>query len=105
MLNLSNCLRYDRFLKVIDVSGNFITESSLRHFLKHSLQENNSLISFVASKNPGLNDKMKKKIALCLLKNIEYIRNQGIDIKPEWIKKESIMFKIPKRIMDTLSIM
>ena len=105
MLNLSNCLRYDRFLKVIDVSGNFITESSLRHFLKHSLQENNSLISFVASKNPGLNDKMKKKIALCLLKNIEYIRNQGIDIKPEWIKKESIMFKIPKRIMDTLGIM
>lgn len=48
---------------------------------------------------------MKKKIALCLLKNIEYIRNQGIDIKPEWIKKESIMFKIPKRIMDTLGIM
>ncbi len=24
MLNLSNCLRYDRFIKVIDVSGNFI---------------------------------------------------------------------------------
>jgi hypothetical protein len=105
MVNLSNCLRYDRFLKVIDVSGNFISESSLRHFLKHSLQENNTLISFVANKNPGINDKFKKKIALCLLKNIENIRNQGIDIKPEWIRKENLMFKIPKRIMDTIGIM
>lgn len=73
--------------------------------MKHSLQENNSLISFVASKNPGLSDKFKKKIALCLLKNIESLRNQGIDIKPEWIRKENLMFKIPKRIMDTLGIM
>lgn len=54
--------------------------------------------------NPGLSDKFRKQIALCLLKNIDCQRTLGIDLKPHWIRKESLMFKIPKRILNEIGL-
>lgn len=96
---LSNTLRYDRFIKVIDISFNLASEEQLKHFIKHSLKENTSLVSFVASRNPGFTEKIKKQIALCLLKNIDNFRTTGVEIKDEWIKQENLTFKIPDRIL------
>ena len=101
---LSNCLRYDRFLRVLDISFNSASEQSLKHLIKYSLIENTTLVSLSAMGNPGLIDKFKKKIAMCLLKNIESAKNQGVEIKPEWIKSENLTFKVPQRILDSLGI-
>ena len=46
MLALSNTLRYDRFIKVIDVSQNLINEQSFKYLVNHSLQENTTLTTF-----------------------------------------------------------
>ena len=58
----------------------------------------------MVNKNPGLTDKYKKLIALKLLNNIENFRNQGVEIKKEWIKKENLMFKIPRKIIDQMGV-
>lgn len=68
---LSSCLRYDRFIKVIDLQANLIPDSALKSLVKNSLRENHSLVSLSVGKNPGLSEKTRKQIALCLLKNIE----------------------------------
>ena len=52
-------------------------------------------MQFVATKNPGLTDKLKKQIALCLLKNIDGLKKNGVEVKDEWIKHENMSFKIP----------
>jgi hypothetical protein len=52
-------------------------------------------VSFSVVKNPGINEKMRKQIALCLLKNIESFKHTGVEIKEEWIKHQELSFKIP----------
>ena len=104
MDSLSSCLRYDRFIKVIDLSSNLIPDSSLKALVKNSLKENHSLVSLSVSKNPGLSEKTRKQIALYLLKNIESFKQSGVEIKEEWIKQGDLSFKIPQRILDTLGI-
>jgi hypothetical protein len=101
---LSVTLRHDRFIKVIDVSQNLINEQSFKYLVNHSLQENTTLTTFEVQGNPGLSDKLRKQIALCLLKNIDCQRTLGIDLKPHWIRKESLMFKIPKRILNEIGL-
>jgi hypothetical protein len=95
MDSLTGCLKYDRFIKVIDLSDNLIQESSIKRVVKYSLRENTTIVSFMVNKNPGLTDKYRKQIALCLLRNIEHMKNNGIEIKQEWIKTENLSFKIP----------
>lgn len=99
MDSFCNCLRYDRFIKVVDVSYNLIPERSLKNFINQALKENNTIVSFAAHRNPGLTDNCKKKIALCLLKNIEYFKSNGIEIKEEWIKPENFTLKIPEKVL------
>lgn len=101
---LSSCLRYDRFIKVIDLQANLIPDSSIKSLVKSSLKENQSLVSFTVVKNPGLTEKTRKQIALYLLKNIEAFRQGGVEIKEEWIKHSDLAFKIPQRILDNLGI-
>ena len=100
--SLSKCIRYDRFIKVIDMSCNQIDDFKI--LIKLGLKENTSLVNVDIIGNPGCNEKTRKQIALCLLKNLELIRRSGIEIKDEWIKPENLAFKIPQRILDTLGI-
>ena len=104
MEGLSNCLRYDRFIKCIDVSYNLANEESIKHLIKFSLQENNTLVSLSLVGNPGLTEKARKQIALCLLKNIDQFKSNGVEVKEEWIRPENLTFKIPQRILDHLGI-
>lgn len=99
---LSNCLKYDRFIKVIDLSSNLITEPALKYFVKHSLAENITLVSFSAARNPGYTDKLRKRIALCLLKNLEAYKQSGVEVKEEWVKSENLAVKIPQRILESM---
>ena len=71
---LTNCLKYDNYLKVLDVSLNQIGAYGLKLLIKHALRDNQSLVCFDARYNPGCSEKYQKHIALCLLKNIEQFR-------------------------------
>lgn len=101
---LQTCLKYDQYLKVVDVSNNKISQERLREVIKLSLTENSSLVAFDARGNPGCNEKSRKQIALCLLKNIEQMKKKNIEIREEWIKQECLTFKIPTRILEGLGI-
>ena len=72
--------------------------------IKYGLKENTSLVNVDILANPGCNEKVRKQIALCLLKNLEVMRRQGVEIRDEWIKPENLSFKIPQKILDTLGI-
>lgn len=63
--------------------------------VKYGLKENTSLVNVDIIGNPGCTEKIRKQVALCLLKNLELIKRQGIEIKDEWIKPENLAFKIP----------
>jgi len=54
--------------------------------------------------NPGCSEKYKKQIALCLLKNIELMKSDGIELKEEWFRPEVLTFRIPNRILEGLGI-
>ena len=58
--NLQNALYLDKYLKVINVSGNLISEYGLKLIVKLALMENTSLIGFDARLNPGCNEKVER---------------------------------------------
>ena len=58
--NLQNALNLDRYLKVINVSGNKISDWGLKLIIKMALMENTSLIGFDARLNPGCTEKVEK---------------------------------------------
>jgi hypothetical protein len=76
----------------------------MKILVKSALRENTSLICFDARYNPGCNEKLRKQIALCLLRNIETLRNKNVEIKDEWMRPEVLTFKIPTRILEELGI-
>ncbi|CDW87947.1 UNKNOWN [Stylonychia lemnae] len=104
MENLQKCLRYDRFIKMVDLQGNRFQQQDIKQLIKFSLRENTSLVSIDVQNNPGCTEKYKKQIALCLLKNIEMMKRDGIELKEEWFRPEVLTFKIPNRILEGLGI-
>ena len=38
------------------------------------------------------------------MKNIDCQRTSGVDLRPEWINKKSLMFKVPKKILEQIGI-
>ena len=69
--NLQKALCLDKYLKVINVSGNQISEYGLKLIVKLALMENTSIIGFDARLNPGCSEKLERQLSLCMLKNIE----------------------------------
>jgi len=79
-LALQKTLYSDKYIRSIDLSGNRIRNYGLKVLLKLGLLENNSVICFDARLNPGFTPKLKKQFAICMLKNIEKLRNKGLEI-------------------------
>ena len=57
---LGICMKYDKYLKVIDISNNLISSRAIKSIIKNSLSENTSLVTFDAKDNPGCTEKCKK---------------------------------------------
>lgn len=102
--NLEKALAYDKYVKVINIAGNEISVKGLAQIVKLSLIDNNSLIAFDARLNPGCTEKAQRQIALCLLKNIEKMRQKGVPIKKEWIRWDLVSVGIPPAILRQLRI-
>ena len=84
---LQSCLRFDSYMKAIDLKHNKFSYSQLKMLIKSgSLNENNSLLSVDVRFNPGASDKILKHISLQLLKNISYLKNQAIDVDKQYVK-------------------
>ena len=58
--SLQSALCLDKYLKVINVSGNRITDYGLKLIIKMALMENTSLIGFDARLNPGCTEKVER---------------------------------------------
>lgn len=102
--SLQNALSYDKYLKVINLAGNDITQAGLKVLIKQALIDNTSIVAFDARLNPGCTDKISRQLSLCMLKNIEKMQNKGLAIKPEWIKYDLVSHGIPDEILRQLHI-
>lgn len=102
--SLEQALAYDKYVKVINLSGNNISSHALKHLVKLALIENNSIVAFDARCNPGCTDKVQRMLALCMLKNIEKMQEKGINLKKDWIRWDLVSVGIPANILNKLGI-
>lgn len=101
---LQKALTYDRYMKVINVAGNLISQVGLKTIVKLALLENNSVVAFDARLNPGSTDKVQRQLALCMLKNIEKMKLKNIAIRDEWIRWELVSVGVPPTILRNLGL-
>ena len=76
--SLQQALCYDKYIKAIDISGNKIGAYGIKTIIKQALMENSSIVAFDARLNPGVTEKVERQLALCMLKNIEKIKEKGL---------------------------
>lgn len=50
--------------------------------------QNSSVLNFDARLNSGFTEKLKKQMAIVLLKNIEKMRARGLDVKKDFLVPE-----------------
>ena len=58
--NLQKALLLDKYLKVVNIAGNKISEYGLKLVVKLALMENTSIIGFDARLNPGCTEKIER---------------------------------------------
>lgn len=102
--NLQKAICFDKYLKVINISGNQISEYGMKTIVKLALMENSSLIGFDARLNPGCTEKIERQLALCMLKNIEKQQSKGLEINPKYLHPELYSFGIPMAITKGLGL-
>jgi len=57
---LAECLKFDQYLKVVDISQNRFSLECMKELVQGALAENSSLLCFDARMNPGCTEKIKK---------------------------------------------
>ena len=66
--------------------------------------ENSSIVAFDARLNPGCSEKVERQLALCMLKNIEKVKEKGLTVNPEFLKPDLYSFQIPAHILRGLGL-
>ena len=102
--DLQKALCLDKYLKVINVAGNHISEYGLKLIVKLALMENTSIIGFDARLNPGCTEKIERQLALCMLKNIEKQQSKGLEVNQKYLHPHLYSFGIPMGITKALGI-
>ena len=102
--SLQSALCLDKYLKVINVSGNKITDYGLKLIIKMALMENTSLIGFDARLNPGCTEKVERQISLCMLKNLERQLQKGLEVNKKFLHPRLYSFGIPQSITKALGL-
>jgi len=63
--NLSGCLKFDSYIKAINLSHNKFSYDQLKHFVRSNcLNENNSVLCLDVRYNTGANEKILKNVSL-----------------------------------------
>ena len=78
-------MSFDNYMNCIDLSHNDIDEENLLDFIGNNcLTGNTSYTSIDLSYNPGTNEKIKKQIALAMLRNISLYKNMNIKVNSDY---------------------
>lgn len=72
------------------MSHNKIPEQPVLVNLIEAMRMNESLINIDLSSNPGCTKTVKHQLALCLLKNMDILKNASIPIKATWLDPKQI---------------
>jgi hypothetical protein len=96
MKTVLHAIRDDNYLRVLDLRKNKLTTSVLTNttdydFLK-SLQANESLVNIDFRNNDGFDQNTRYKLSLIMMRNIDALKNQGLEIPGSWLNKEVLMF-------------
>ena len=101
---LQEAISFDKYLKVINIAGNLVSESGMKTILKAGLMENFSIVGFDARLNPGTTEKVERQLALCMLRNIEKQQSKGLEINGKFLHPELYSFGIPMSITKGLGL-
>ena len=103
--SLMSCIRFDKYMKVVDISHNRFSTNCLKHLVAQSLRENTSLVSVDVRFNPGASQSILKQVALCMLKNISVHRKKFFTLKDSWVSPKVIQhYEIPEKIYEGLNL-
>lgn len=102
--DLIRILKFDNYLKVIDVSGNLITEYGLQSVIKLGLIPNMTLLKFDCRLNPGFTEKVAGNLACVLLKNIKKMQMTGLKIERGMLEPLLYAFKIDQNLLKAMGL-
>lgn len=97
--SLCRWLRYDDYVRHIDLRYNQIPATDGIKDLAINLEENKSIVSMELIGNHGYRDRLHKRIALTLLRNLNKIKREKKMIRQHWIKPNIFKVCIPKKVL------
>ena len=80
-------VKYDDYMRHIDLWYNKIGSDPLKKFVS-KLQHNKSLVSLEFRGNSGYSEIVQKHAVILLLKNLDQLKSQKVNIQPQWLKKD-----------------
>ena len=89
---------------MINLAGNNVKEPGMKCIVKLALVENQSLLNFDVRLNPGATDKVRRQVALCMLKNVEQVRAKGTQTKKDWFCPEVYSFQMQPTLLKGLGL-
>jgi hypothetical protein len=88
-------LKYDEYVKVIDLRKNLFSttllEDTTTYDLIRSLQRNESITNIDFRGNSGFNKTVKFKLSLIMIRNMDKLREKGIQVQGSWFNKNVLM--------------
>ena len=82
-------------MRMIDVSGNKISEKGAHDLMKRGLMANHSLVSLDLRINPGFTESNRKLLSLLTLRNIQHAQRNNVSIQPNWLIPEIYKYQAP----------
>ena len=90
MDHLGRILRNDTYVRKIDLRDNAINSDKdiLSKDFIAGLYTNDTILNIDLRSNKGHSPEAKRKLALCMIKNIDKARQSQIPVKPSWIESK-----------------
>ena len=91
-------------MRMIDVSGNKISEKGAHDLIKRGLMANQSLVSLDLRINPGFTESTRKLLSLLTLRNIQHAQRNNVSIQPNWLIPEIYKYQAPYIMLQQLGL-
>lgn len=105
-------LRNDLYIRSVDLRNNNISENWCSEFVK-LMKDNHTLTNIDLRENPGFSSRMHRDLALCLLRNIQDLKDKGeleienpentshdddsVEVRSKFVKPQVLTIEIPKK--------
>lgn len=95
MSNILLALKDDNYLRVLDLRKNKFTSAVLKetndYNLLKSMQRNEAITNIDLRDNDGFNKELKFQLSLCMIRNIDLLRKQGVMVQGSWFNRHVLM--------------